>query len=202
MDKNTNKVIDLRHVDPASLGAREKILRTAVILFNRNGVHTTGIDKIIAEAGVAKMTFYKHFPSKMLLIEAYLENQEEMCFTNMAHFTVERSADPKEQVLGVFDFLEQWFKDPDFTGCAFARGLSDFGDDKSSGAYQRVQAFYGRYAAFFEERLHKFMKPAKTKIVVPQLMSLVAGSIVSAVATGDAKIAQVNKLLVRTMLEN
>jgi len=201
METKLSDYKDLRHEDPSSLSARDKILRTAVILFNKGGVHTTGIDRIIAEADVAKMTFYKHFPSKMLLVEAYLENQEQACFVNMSHFTTERTNDPKEQLLGVFDFLEEWFKQPDFKGCAFARGLSDFGDDKDSPAYQRVQAYFGRYAAFIEERLVKILKPAKIKVALPQLMTLVAGSIVAAVATGDARIAQINKLLVRSILE-
>ena len=40
------------------------MLETATRLFYGEGVHTVGIDRIIAEAGVAKGTFYNHFPSK------------------------------------------------------------------------------------------------------------------------------------------
>ncbi len=52
---------------PASAIAVEKrrhIVETAYSLFKRDGFHATGIDKIIAEADVAKMTMYRHFPSK------------------------------------------------------------------------------------------------------------------------------------------
>ena len=54
-------------------GAREKILLSAHELFYRHGIRATGIDKIIAQARVTKVTFYRHFPSKNDLILAYLE---------------------------------------------------------------------------------------------------------------------------------
>ena len=53
--------------------ARDRILRTAHDLFYRDGIRATGIDRVIAESGVAKLTFYRHFPSKNDLIRAYLD---------------------------------------------------------------------------------------------------------------------------------
>ena len=53
--------------------ARDRILNTALRLFYRDGVRATGIDRIIAESGVAKMSFYRHFPSKNDLIRTFLE---------------------------------------------------------------------------------------------------------------------------------
>ena len=52
--------------------ARERLLRTASDLFYREGIHAVGVDRIIAEAGVTRATFYRHFPSKEDLVEAYL----------------------------------------------------------------------------------------------------------------------------------
>jgi AcrR family transcriptional regulator len=54
------------------LSARDRILRTAHDLFYADGLRATGIDRVIAEAGVTKVTFYRHFPSKNDLILAYL----------------------------------------------------------------------------------------------------------------------------------
>ena len=59
------------------LPARERILRTAHDLFYAEGLRATGIDRVIAEAGVTKVTFYRHFPSKNDLILAYLNLRHE-----------------------------------------------------------------------------------------------------------------------------
>ncbi len=55
------------------MSARDRILQTAHDLFYRDGIRATGIDRIIAEAQVTKVTFYRHFPSKNALVGAYLD---------------------------------------------------------------------------------------------------------------------------------
>ena len=48
----------------SELPPRERLIDTANALFARDGYHATGIDRILAEAGVAKKTLYTHFRSK------------------------------------------------------------------------------------------------------------------------------------------
>ncbi|MBC2869438.1 helix-turn-helix transcriptional regulator [Streptomyces mexicanus] len=57
-------------------GARERILRAAVELFARDGIHVTGIAKLTDVAQVSTRTFYQHFPSKEALVSAYLRYVE------------------------------------------------------------------------------------------------------------------------------
>ncbi|WP_171115816.1 MULTISPECIES: TetR/AcrR family transcriptional regulator [Streptomyces] len=57
-------------------GARERILRAAVELFARDGIHVTGIAKLTDVAHVSTRTFYQHFPSKEALVSAYLQRVE------------------------------------------------------------------------------------------------------------------------------
>ena len=52
--------------------ARERILATASRLFYSEGIHAVGVDRVIAESGVAKATLYAHFTSKEELVAAYL----------------------------------------------------------------------------------------------------------------------------------
>jgi AcrR family transcriptional regulator len=59
------------------LSARDRILSVAGPLFYREGYRATGIDRVIAEADVAKATFYKHFPSKDDLITAWIARAED-----------------------------------------------------------------------------------------------------------------------------
>jgi AcrR family transcriptional regulator len=55
--------------------ARERILETADRLFYNEGIHAVGIQRIIAESGVTRVTLYRHFPSKDDLIAAYLDRR-------------------------------------------------------------------------------------------------------------------------------
>ena len=57
--------------------ARQRIVETAERLFYAEGVRAVGIDRIIAESEVAKMTLYNHFSSKDDLILAVLKYREE-----------------------------------------------------------------------------------------------------------------------------
>ncbi|MEE8533082.1 MAG: helix-turn-helix domain-containing protein, partial [Alphaproteobacteria bacterium] len=57
---------------------RDHLVDTALALFCRDGFHATGIDRILAESGVAKMTLYKHFKSKDELILAALRRRDEL----------------------------------------------------------------------------------------------------------------------------
>ncbi|MDH6493729.1 TetR/AcrR family transcriptional regulator [Streptomyces sp. SAI-127] len=57
-------------------GARERILRAAVQLFAREGIHATGIAKLTEVAHVSTRTFYQHFPSKEALVSAYVQRVE------------------------------------------------------------------------------------------------------------------------------
>ena len=104
--------------------ARERILLAAHALFYGNGIRATGIDRVIATAGVTKVTFYRHFPSKNDLVLAYLEYRHEHW---MAWFTkaLERHGG---RVAALVPALAEWFAAADFRGCAFINGVAELGD--------------------------------------------------------------------------
>ena len=83
---------------------REQLLSTAVDLFYREGYHATGIDRILAESGVAKMTLYKHFRSKDELIMAALEVRRQRTAERMLE--AEARLQPRAVILAVFDGLQ------------------------------------------------------------------------------------------------
>lgn len=103
--------------------ARERILQTAHDLFYREGIRATGIDRIIERAGVTKVTFYRHFPSKNDLIAAYLDYRHERWmawFTDALDRLPRNAKFPLEPVVSA---LKEWFNAPDFRGCAFINGV-------------------------------------------------------------------------------
>ena len=106
---------------------RRHIVETAYVLFKRHGFHATGIDRIIADAQIAKMTMYRHFPSKDGLIVAVLDHRASR-FERQLDRLAERVATPEQKIMTIFDWYERWFQRPDFHGCLFAHALAEFGD--------------------------------------------------------------------------
>jgi len=103
----------------ASSEARKRILETADRLFYQEGVRAVGIDRIIAEARVAKMTLYTHFPSKDDLILAVLKHWE-VSVLEFFRSAMERHAKKaKNSLRSFFVALKEWFESPGFRGCAF-----------------------------------------------------------------------------------
>ncbi len=97
-------------------------------MFNRDGYRATGIDKILAESGVAKMTLYNHFVSKDELILAALERRDARWRNWFRHAVERRAETPRGRLLAVFDALDEWFAQADFQGCMFMRAASEYGD--------------------------------------------------------------------------
>lgn len=105
---------------------RDHLVDTALDLFCRDGFNATGIDRILAESGVAKMTLYKHFRSKDELILAALRLRDER-FRNWFVRAVEsRARDPRQRLLAVFDALGEWFGGGGFSGCTFINAAAEF----------------------------------------------------------------------------
>mgnify|MGYP000467494959 CR=1 FL=1 len=107
------------------LCARERILLTATKLFYSRGIRSTGIDLIIAESGVAKMTFYRHFPSKQSLILEYLRSSQCFWLDRFTEDLEKKSKDPKKRLLAAFDILEDWCKNKNFDGCALIKSAGE-----------------------------------------------------------------------------
>jgi len=111
---------------------REQLVDTATALFYKHGYHATGIDRILAESGVAKMTLYKYFRSKDELILAVLRRRDEG-FRNWLMREVERrGATPRERLLVMFDVLQEWFRKNDYRGCMFINAGAEYGSPDSA----------------------------------------------------------------------
>jgi AcrR family transcriptional regulator len=107
---------------------RDKLIDTALRLFVREGFHATGIDRVLAESGVAKMTLYNHFRSKEELILAVLRRRDEQ-FRNWFVRRVESLTEtPRNRLLACFDALGEWFRQKDFHGCSFINASAEFGE--------------------------------------------------------------------------
>lgn len=121
--------------------ARERILETAERLFYRDGYHAVGVDTIVAESGVAKMTLYRHFPSKDHLIAAYLERTNEQLLTWVEKLIAPHE-DPRAALEAVFDGVARLASSPECLGCAFVGAAGEFPEPDHPG--HRVAAEHKR----------------------------------------------------------
>ncbi|AEM81360.1 TetR/AcrR family transcriptional regulator [Streptomyces violaceusniger] len=101
--------------------AHERILSTATALFNAHGVRGVGVDRIIAESGVAKATLYSHFRTKDDLVLAYLHRSDQHWRAALRQAAEAAGADPRDRLVGVFDALIATTRRDGFRGCAFTR---------------------------------------------------------------------------------
>ena len=108
--------------------ARERLIDTAIALFNRHGFHATGVDRIVAVAKVAKKTLYAHFPSKEELILAALARKEAAFADKFIPMVQAASDDPKQRLLTLFEMAKSWFSDPDFYGCIFVNAAVEYSE--------------------------------------------------------------------------
>lgn len=111
--------------DTQDLPVRERILETAHRLFYRDGFRAVGIDTIIAEAGVAKMSLYRHFPSKDDLIVAYLEESNRQFWVWLDGETSD-IVDPLDKLIGMFEAIEKLSSSPQCLGCTFQGTAAEF----------------------------------------------------------------------------
>lgn len=181
---------------PAVTSARERILDTASRLFYQEGLRATGIDRIIEEAGVAKMSFYRHFPSKDDLIVAFLQKRHDEW---MAWFTHEVEARISSQ--GSFeviaDVLALWFQQKEYRGCAFINAFAETGmvlDSKVA----LVAVEHKNALADFLVALADRLKIPQPDWVAAEAMVVIEGMIVRYQMKPDNQIIAVGKKLLQT----
>ena len=108
--------------------ARRRLLDTATRLFYEGGIHAVGIDRIIAEAGVAKATFYNHFPSKDDLVVAYIEEQDRLGRGAVAALP---KRPPREMIAAILGRISAAAIGGGFRGCPFLNAAAEYPDPKS-----------------------------------------------------------------------
>jgi len=164
--------------DPAALQAlpaRDRVLVTAARLFYTEGVRATGIDRVIAEAGVTKVTFYRHFPAKSDLVLAFLARRHERW---MAWFTaaLARHARPAQPLRALVPALREWLGSPGFRGCAFINTVAEL-----AGLQPEVLGVAQAHKAAMTAALAGLLPPGRGRAAQAQLLALgVDGAIVQA----------------------
>ncbi|MEH2358540.1 TetR/AcrR family transcriptional regulator [Nostoc sp.] len=177
----------------------DRILSTASGLFYREGIRNVGIDRIIAESGVAKMSLYNHFKSKDALIEAWLRQQDEQ-WCEWLQITIEqRASNPSQQLLAIFDALREWFEGPDFRGCAFINASVELANRDHPG--HRVALEHQQSIYHYIKSLAQAAEVLSPEQLARQLLLLVQGAIVVAMMEGSWSTASQAKKVAATLIQ-
>ena len=178
---------------PTPSDRRDQLVETALRLFRRHGFHATGIDTILAESGVAKMTLYKHFRTKDDLIVAALRRRD-AAWVDWFHRTVEEAArTPRRRLLAVFNALDRWFRcdgtgEEEFCGCAFINVAGEYADPKHP--IHVVAAEHKRRVTAYLTDLARAAGAADPVALGRHLSLLAEGAIVQAHVAGDLHAAR------------
>jgi AcrR family transcriptional regulator len=108
---------------------RDRILETASELIYREGARAVGVDRIVAESGVAKMSLYRWFPSKDDLIVAVLQENEKRLWAVWDENLQRFPGEPLKQLRAQFESLAAAIQRPTYRGCAFQNAVTAFADD-------------------------------------------------------------------------
>jgi AcrR family transcriptional regulator len=113
--------------------ARDRILAAANELFYKEGIRAIGIDRVIEEAGVAKMSLYRAFPSKDDLIAAFMEMRNTIYWDWWDSVVGCHPGDALGQLTAVFEALGKRTSRPDYRGCPFVNTAVEFPDPHHPG---------------------------------------------------------------------
>jgi AcrR family transcriptional regulator len=173
--------------------ARARLLETGTRLFYAEGVHTVGIDRIIAEADVAKATFYHHFKAKDQLVVAYLTAE----FDRQRKLFAQVAGTGLEQARNIFGLLAEASLAPGFRGCPFLNAAVEFADPEHP-----VRAVVTEYREWFRGLMLTLVSDARhpdPESIATQLLLLRDGMAVSG-CLGDAATVRASEELARTVL--
>ncbi len=165
------------------LNKRQAILDTATRLFYAHGYHAIGVDRIIADAGVAKMTMYKHFPSKVDLIGAVLRERDSRFRASLFAF-VDTFSTPLDKLRAVFTWHDAWLKEATFNGCMFISAAAEYPDPDDE-----IHRISKQHKESIREHITEILKEIAAEDVArnlgAQLLQILEGAIVTGLVFTD-----------------
>jgi AcrR family transcriptional regulator len=179
--------------------ARERILETAGELFYREGIRAVGIDTIIEQSGVAKMSLYRSFSSKDDLVAAYLELRSERYWKWWDDVTARHPDDPRRQLEDLFVAIAERVRQPKYRGCAFVNAATEFPEEGS-----RARTVALAHKAEMRKRLLKLCRAIgahQPKALADQLLMLIDGTYTTAGVLGQRDAVKATARAAQTLID-
>ncbi|MBV9593603.1 MAG: TetR/AcrR family transcriptional regulator [Actinobacteria bacterium] len=177
--------------------ARDRLLDAADELFYAEGIHTVGIDRIIERAGVAKASLYNCYGSKDELVRAYLLRRHDRRQARI-QAAIARYDTPREQLLAVFDALDELLADPKFRGCAFVNAAAE---GPAPDAVREVGEISRSWVHGALLSLAIQAGASDPGVLADQLVLLYDGALIGAKMDGNAATARTARAVAATLID-
>ena len=163
---------------------RARLVEAAAKLFYSEGIHATGVDRVIAEAGISKPTLYQHFRSKRELVEAVIAHWSARREDDLNAIAANARKKARERILDVFRYYEAWFEDARFRGCGLVNAAVELSSPDAPGR-ELVRAHKARVTDLLAE-LASEAGARRARELARSLALLLEGATVAALVSGDA----------------
>ena len=165
--------------------AQTRVLEAADRLFYDYGIRSVGMDQIRDASEVPLKRLYRLFPAKDHLAEAVLRRRDGAFLRSIVGYTADRPS-PRDKILGVFDYLYDWFSEPDYRGCPFINAFAEM-RATSTGVTAAVETQKRALLAFLSELVAAAKAPPA---VAEQLFMLANGAMVMSAILGSPEPAR------------
>ena len=174
------------------------ILKTASELFNEHGYVSVGVDKIIRESSVSKMTFYKYFPSKDKLIQECLKSRDEIIRNSITQTLGSNGAKGVERLEVFLKWYENWFNQKDFFGCMFIKATDEFMHDV------KLNSIIINHKMWITNTIKNILRECpieNPELMADQIRIILDGAIINETTFKDGKSIVSSWLIIKNMLK-
>jgi len=186
---------------PRRMPPHERIIEVARELFCRDGIHATGIDRILTEAGASKMTLYGRFGSKEALVREVLAREGAEWRETFFAAVEAASPDPAKRLQATIPALRSWFEGR-FYGCAFMNAAAEQAKGAAGGEPWLREMTAQHHAAIiaFLAELAGAAGYAEPRMMGRQVLLVLDGAIAALMVSGDAGVLDVAALNLQAVL--
>lgn len=153
------------------------ILNTALQLFMAHGYRAVSLERIASESGITKMTVYRYFANKDILIEAVLMERDKNFRASLESY-INKSSLGIDGLKAIFDWHQQWFSEKTFRGCMFINAISEFSNEKRN-LFSITKHHKKMIENIIEKNLLGLVSKDKAALLASQINMLLDGAIVS-----------------------
>jgi AcrR family transcriptional regulator len=136
-----------------ALSPRDRLLETARRLFYTEGIHTVPVDRLVTEANVTRATFYRHFPAKEDLVEAYLRATDAE-LRAMVGKALDQGT-PRDSAAALLELIGQVTCSAGFRGCHFINASAEYPN-----AEDPIRVAVAEHRAWFQDMVTRLAERA------------------------------------------